>query len=160
MNRKETFNNTQTHTDMKPLSYSDAPTDWAVCLQDDCPLAQNCLRRTIGRMMPEGTLQHAIVLPAAREGDRCRLFAQAEPVQIAHGMSHLLDGLPSGLASTLRHRLYDIFGSKPQFYRFREGRYAISPEQQARVAALFTEYGITAKPQYDSTTEEFYFPHP
>ena len=145
---------------MKPLSYSDAPTSWALCLQDDCPLAQSCLRRTIGRMMPQDTLQHAIVLPAAREGDRCRLFATPQPVQIAYGMTHLLDGLQTGLASTLRHQLYGIFGSRPQFYRFREGRYAISPQQQASIAALFTEHGITENPTFDRTTEEYYFPNP
>ena len=142
---------------MKKISYSDAPLDWAVCLQDDCPMAQNCLRRAVGRKMPKNTLQHAIVLPAARQDNKCRLFIKAEPVQMAYGMTHLLDGLSTGQASTLRHRLYNIFGSKSQFYRFREGRYAISPQQQASVAALFEKNGITKKPTFDRTTEEYYF---
>ncbi|MBQ7461007.1 MAG: hypothetical protein IJS63_01955 [Bacteroidaceae bacterium] len=143
---------------MKILSYSDAPSGWAVCLQDDCPLREGCLRYAVGRLMPEGTLQHNMVLPAARQGDQCRLFATSEPVQIAYGMRQMLPRAANGNIRALRQELYDVFGSTPQFYRYRDGRYPITPEQQARIAELFQKHGIAEKPLYDRTSKEYFFP--
>ena len=58
----------------------------------------------------------------------------------------------------LRHALYGIFGSQPQYYRYRNGRYAITPVLQERVAQLFRMHGIDHEPEYDAASLEYYFP--
>ena len=108
--------------------------------------------------MPADTLQHNTVLPAARQGNQCRLFASAEPVQMAYGMKELLPRAAHGEIRSLRQEIYDLFGSRSQFYRFREGQYPVTPEMQARIAELFQRHGITEKPHYDRLAEEYYFP--
>ena len=143
---------------MQELTYSLAPDDWALCFLHDCPLAEACLRHAVGLLAPPSLTRHAIVMPGARQGGQCCLFASKEPVRMARGMRHLLCGLPPEKVMALRHALYDIFGSQAQYYRYRNGRYAILPEQQERVAQLFRMHGIDCEPDYDTATLEYYFP--
>jgi len=143
---------------MKTLDYRDVPGSWAICFQNDCPLCGHCLRHTAALLAPADLTHHATVLPAARKDGECCLFVSAEPVSIARGMKNLLTGFTPELAMQLRHELYDIFGSCPQFYRYRAGRFPVTPEQQKQVAALFLRHGITTEPHYDQTTIEYYFP--
>ena len=74
-------------------------------------------------------------------------------------MKGIMKGIPSGLAMDLRQGLYTIFGSCPHFYRYRAGRYPVTPELQERVAALFRKHGITTEPHYDETALSYYFPN-
>ena len=144
---------------MKKLSYKDAPRDWAICYQNDCPLSNRCLRHAVALLAPPTLTHHVTVLPAARQGDHCSLFASAEPVRIARGMKSIMKGIHAGQATDLRQELYAIFGSCPHFYRYRAGRYPVTPEQQERVAALFRKHGITTEPHYDDTSLSYYFPN-
>ena len=145
---------------MKELKYSDAPHDWAICFQNDCPLAKRCLRHAVARLAPAGLTHHVTVLPTAREGDHCRLFATAEPVKIARGMRRMLPRAAHGELQEVRKGLYAIFGSMPHYYRYRNGRYPITPQQQQSVAALFSRLGFKEPPRFDTTDEDFYFPMP
>ena len=144
---------------MKELDFSLAPKDWAICFQNDCPLKDTCLRYAIGNLAPATLTHHATVLPAAREGDRCSLFATKEPVCIARGMEGLFAGVRAGDIPEMRSRLFRIFGSRAHFYRYRKGDYVITPEQQALVEQLFREYGYTQSIPYDLVTRDFYFPN-
>ena len=143
-----------------PLTYSLAPHDWAICFQDDCPMKDTCLRRAVARLAPPTLTCHITVLPTARQGDHCPHFATAEPVKIARGMTRLLPRAPQGELSDLREALYALFGSVSHFYRYREGRYPITPQQQRRVEELFRSHGIEKAPVYDQVNSEYYFPEP
>lgn len=148
----------ENQTTMQQLSYSLAPHDWAICFQHDCPLANSCLRHAVALLAPAHLTHHVTVLPAAREGDHCSLFATSEPIRIARGMKHLILRTYSEKVTAIRHGLYDIFGSKSSYYRYRDGDYDITPEQQARIAALFRKHGAAVEPQYDHTALTYYFP--
>lgn len=145
---------------MNELKYSDAPDDWAICYQNDCPLADQCLRRAVARLAPSELTHHATVLPAAREGDHCCLFATAEPVTIARGMRRMLPRAAHGELQEAHKGLYAIFGSAPHYYRYRSGHYPITPSQQQRVASLFSRLGFKEPPRFDTLSEEFFFPKP
>lgn len=143
---------------MQQLTFSLAPHNWAICFQDDCPMKDTCLRYAIARLAPADLTRHVTVLPAARQGDRCSLFATKEPVEIAHGMMHLLPRAAGGELSKLREGMYAIFGSTSQYYRYRRGEWPITPEQQRRVANLLLKHGFKRPPRFDSITTEYYFP--
>ena len=142
----------------KPLSFSDVPHNWPICFQNECPLSAHCLRRRVAELAPEGLMYHACVLPAAHVGETCRLYVEAQPVGMAHGMTRLFADVKPWDLQALRHSIIGIFGSRAQFYRYRDGRYDITPEQQARVAAAFRHHGYTQPPVFDSMTEQYYFP--
>ena len=79
-------------------------------------------------------------------------------MRIARGMTNILPkGEPWKIAA-LRQAIMPIFGCRAQFYRYREGRYPINPEQQKRVAAVFRKLDIDTEPHYDQVEEQYYFP--
>ena len=142
------------------LSYKDVPRNWALCLQDDCPQCETCLRYAAGRLMPAGTTHHAVVLPAARQDDSCQLFVRNEPVTVARGMKDIFKDVPSYEVDHLRQCLIACIGSKSHYDRYRNGEYPITPDLQARIAAIFQRLHIDAQPHYDTTPEAYYFPEP
>jgi len=88
-----------------------APTNWAICFQHDCPMAERCLRHAVALLAPAGLTQHNTVLPSAREGDTCRLFATCEPCLITRGMKSTLPRVYSEKITAIRKDLYKVFGS-------------------------------------------------
>lgn len=145
---------------MKKLTYKDAPHDWAICFQNDCPLSDRCLRHAVAQLAPPTLTHHVTVLPAAREGDHCRLFATAEPVRIARGMKQMLAPGSTGTDSAIRHQLFGIFGSRTHYYRYRDGEYDITPEQQRKVLNVLRKYGFRSEEPFDHYTTQYYFPKP
>lgn len=144
---------------MDALTYSIAPDDWAICFQHDCPRADRCLRHAVALLAPADLTHHDTVLPAAREGSDCRMFATSEPQRIARGMRSTLPRTYSGKTTAIRKDLYEVFGSTAMYYRYRDGRYDITPEQQSRIEAVFRKHGIGGEPEYDSTALVYYFPN-
>ena len=145
---------------MKEISYSDVPRNWAVCFQADCPLAANCLRHHAAQLVPSNVLTRHTVLPTARTADGCRLFVEDAPVCIARGMTRLFDGLESWQAQKLRKSVIACFGCRAHYYRYRNGRYPITPEQVSRIQRIFQQFDKNCKPRFDEVTESYYFPKP
>ena len=143
---------------MKELTFSDIPYKWAICYQMDCPLAAQCLRRHAAQLAPADLLAHNVVLPAARLETSCRAFVADEPVMLAYGMTNLFDGVKTWDVPRLRQLIQPIFGRQSHYYRYREGRYPISPAQQARVAEVFRQNGYTSSLHFDRTEAGWFFP--
>lgn len=140
------------------LQFADIPHDWAICYQHDCPLAGECLRHHAAVVAPDNLRYHNTVLHAARTDEGCTLFAEDKPVRIARGMTAMFPTEKPWLDAQLRAELQCLFGSRAQYYRYREGRFPISPEQQQRVADIFRTHGIEREPRYDQTVLQYYFP--
>ena len=143
---------------METLSYALAPKDWAICFQHDCPMANKCLRHAVALLAPSNLTHHNTVLPAARKGDTCSMFATAEPVKIMRGMRSMLPRIYSEKVTAIRQDLYKMFGSVATFYRYRDGRHVIAPELQARIESVFRKHGIEEPPTYDDITLAYHFP--
>ena len=156
----EVFPRTVFHTNNnmnKTLQFSDIPGDWAICFQNDCPLAATCMRYHAAMLVPADLQHHNCVLPGARRDNDCTCFVENRPVRLAYGMKNLLPRMTYEKSIALRRELYNIFGCKSQYYRYSEGRWPISPSQQARVAELFRRFGLETEPSFDAYTEEYYF---
>ena len=145
---------------MKDLNYADAPYNWALCFQNECPLHGTCLRYAVGQLMPANVTHHETVLPTARNAQGCCHYVETKRVVMARGMTHLFDGLSRWEAEELRKRVKACFGSHMQYYRYRNGVYPIPPEMQARIVRIFNDFKAGLLPRFDSTTEAFYFPKP
>ena len=143
---------------MKTLSYSDAPKDWAVCMQADCPMADSCLRRSVALMMPASVKERLCVMPSARKGDKCKLFATNQPVRLAWGMTRLFEHVRWQDKRAMRQDLIAIFGERMRYYRFRKGRWPLSPDMQAAIARVMKDYGYAEEPRFDHTELCYYFP--
>ena len=143
---------------MRDFDYSQVPTGWALCFQADCPQASDCLRHHAARLMPKGVMKHMSVTPNARGTDGCRLFVADKPVLMARGMTHITKGYNPWEARDINAQLYECFGSRAQFYRYRQGQRPIPPEKQQQVADIFRRLGHDKAPVFDHLEEEFYFP--
>ena len=152
--------NSLTEESTPGLRYEDVPDQWAVCPNDQCPRAQECLRHRAYTLMPASEKQRLSVMPQAWQSGECTEFAEDRPQQLAWGMKRLFNGIPEWKATAIRHELYDLFGAERTYYRFRRGEYVITPKQQQDIADLFARHGITEPRQYDYAVTAYYFQSP
>ena len=158
---------------MKELTFSDIPHNWAICYDAACPLAKQCLRHHAAMLAPDTLLEHNTVLSAARlsaqdstaeeqqqtEADHvCRAYVADEPVTLAYGMRNLFNDIHPFEVRGLRQQVQAVFGEKSHYYRYREGRYPITPKQQTRVADIFLRHGYTKAIKFDRYEVQYYFP--
>ena len=134
---------------MKELSFSDAPYNWAICFQTDCPLGSTCLRRRVAELAPKDKMRHVMVMPSAREGDRCREFVSAEPVRMAWGLRATFSRVKSYHYQEMRPMLESHFGSHTTFYRHYNGLRPITPQHQEWIASLLRRFGYDAPLRFD-----------
>lgn len=140
------------------LVFTDVPHHWPICYQHDCPLANTCLRHHAAMEAPADLKHHECVLPGAYADDTRPCFVEDKPIRMARGMTKMLPTDEPWKDTALRQNLEVIFGCHAQYYRYRAGRFLITPAQQKRVAALFRKFGIAKEPQYDHMEERYYFP--
>lgn len=134
---------------MKELSFSDAPHNWAICFQTDCPLSSTCLRRRIAELAPENMMRHVMVMSSARKGEQCREFVSAEPVRMGWGMKSTFAGVKSYHYQEMHPLLESYFGSHTTFYRYYNGLRPITPDHQAWIAKLLKRFGYNAPLRFD-----------
>ncbi|MBR1664670.1 MAG: hypothetical protein IJ699_00355 [Bacteroidaceae bacterium] len=142
---------------MKELSFSDAPHNWAICFQTDCPLSSTCLRHRVAELAPEHMMRHVMVMPSAREGEQCREFVSAEPVRMGWGMKSTFAGVKSYHYQEMRPLLESYFGSHTTFYRYYNGLRPITPDHQAWIAKLLKRFGYNAPLRFDREEEVYDF---
>ncbi|MBQ8938429.1 MAG: hypothetical protein IJ142_07895 [Bacteroidaceae bacterium] len=142
---------------MKELSFSDAPHNWAICFQTDCPLGPTCLRHRVAELAPEHMMRHVMVMPSAREGEQCREFVSAEPVRMGWGMKSTFAGVKSYHYQEMRPLLESYFGSHTTFYRYYNGIRPITPDHQAWIAKLLKRFGYNAPLRFDREEEVYDF---
>ena len=171
---------------MKALSFSDLSFNWAVCYQAYCPLTTRCLRLNGGSVLPLSRQTWPAVNPKQRSSDGCPLFVADEPVRMAYGMKGLDRNLNVIEAQQLHNALYEFFGSRSRYYRFRNccddrpnsvsgfaagadaaseanaarHTFGISPGQQAAIAEIFHRLGLKGEPQFDHYETQYHFPEP
>ena len=172
---------------MKDLNFNDLPSDWALCFHSDCPRSGSCLRYRGGTLLPARVKTCKAVNPNLQLTNGCKLFVADEPVQIAYGMKGLDRDLNVIEAKELHEALYELFGSRSHYYRFRNccddrpqsvsgiapaedaeeeevnavrHTFAISPQKQAAVADIFHRLGLKGEPRFDHYELQYDFPKP
>jgi len=141
------------------MNYAEIPRDWALCLTNGCPQAANCLRHVSHVEWTKEATEHVCVLPqACRTDGHCPMFATKEPVTLAWGMRELFSFIRNEDEQRVRADLIKLFGDRRRFYRFREGRWVISPTMQEAIVAILRKHGYTRPPKFDLTKQSVYFP--
>lgn len=151
------FQSTITIILMKELSFSDAPYNWAICFQTDCPLGSTCLRRRVAELAPKDVVRHVVVMPSAREDERCREFVLAEPVRMAWGLKATFSHVKSYHYQEMRPLLESHFGSHTTFYRYYNGLRPITPQHQEWIASLLHRFGYDAPLRFDREEDMYDF---
>lgn len=138
------------------FDYSSVPFNYIHCFNQDCPLGNTCLRRLVALHAPKETPYVMTVNPAAypKNASQCTHFRSIRKMRFAWGMSTTFDNIPYKKALLLKRRIHELY-PKTTYYRILHNERSLSPAEQATIAHIFNQIGITAPPVYDSYTEEY-----
>jgi hypothetical protein len=118
-------------TEAKAFDFSDVPTWYALCINHQCPLRDDCLRYLAGTNAPD-TLDTAVcVMPKALKDGKCVAYDKKTVVVWAAGFSHLYDHVLKSDFTTMRKTITRYLHGVKFYYMYMRGERPLSPEQQA-----------------------------
>ena len=134
------------------------PSSWAVCYNDGCPMASECLRRHICKTALQGETKWNCILPSALENGNCKYFRKIEIVRMARGLNATFSKLKDKqVRHKLRIDLTNYFGSQGSYYRYKDGERWINPQLQKMIADMLKSYGCNQEPVFDEYVEGYDF---
>ena len=140
------------------IDFNDIPERWAVCLNDKCPKAGECLRCMAYKEMPKTVTRWMCVMPSALQDGECKYFVKEEKIRMARGFRSLFDGMNSRDARhDLRLKLSEYFGSTGSFYRYKDGKRLLTPLQQQEIKKLIEQYGYNTESVFDEFVISYEF---
>lgn len=138
---------------------SKMPVNWTVCMQADCPWHEGCLRYRAFECVNTRHKQQRCVLPSARSDNGCRFHIPFAKVPVAWGMRKLLVGVKESDAEQMRACIKACFKSHSTYYRYYNGRYPISPQQQQAIRRIFQRFGYNPDSvRFDRVDMDYFFP--
>lgn len=123
------------------ICYKDIPADFEYCFCGDCPRASDCLRFAAGQCVPDKPMIGLCVFPPSCADGECPYFRRSQPVRFAWGITPLFKNIFQKHSRAIHAQLYELLGSKTTFYRYNNGRYLLTPEQQEAILGIFERFG-------------------
>lgn len=140
---------------MKEIEDSlEVPVHYTLCLNNQCPKADTCLRQIVERKLTDDVQYMAIVNPkhlATLKGD-CPFYRSNAKVLYAKGMKRMLDNLSQKQMRSVVPRLIRLF-SKRTYYRIRNGERLLAPSEQRKVLDIMKACGATETQKFDAYEE-------
>lgn len=140
------------------------PPSYVACVATlgSCPLQDSCLRSKVlhdtdyaarngGTCLTVVNLWNTALNP---QTEQCTMYRKAEIKRFARGFKHLFDNVPKGIYPEVRARVKKVFRSEREYYYCKNGTYLTSEEEQARIAQIFRDHGLT-DPHYDALTDVY-----
>lgn len=138
------------------IDFRQIPFEYALCLNEQCPKADSCLRQLCVQNMPADKEYWNIVSPkrlAALKGD-CPFFRSNRKVRYAKGFINMLDSLPYNKRKATISHLMGCFGQRT-YYRVRKGERQLSPDEQQTVLNIIRQHHPDIIPEFDAYTEGY-----
>lgn len=122
---------------------------YAYCIQAACPVAQECLRALRMAQVTDEQKLVTIINPHLTTSTReCPYLALPRQMQLAYGMTRLMDRLPSGAKREVTRELVALFGKNP-YYERRAGIRPIAPREQEQIRDVLGRHGFTEADIFD-----------
>lgn len=138
------------------IDFRQVPFEYALCLNDQCPKADSCLRRLCVQSMPAEKECWNIVSPkrlADLKGD-CPFFRSNRKVRYAKGCINMLDCLPYNKRKATINHLMACFGQRT-YYRVRKGERLLSPDEQQTVLDIIKQHYADTTSEFDAYIEDY-----
>jgi len=139
------------------FNFEDMPHHWAVCFNENCPLAGTCLRLLAGKHLPDDTVTWNTVLPGTVKDGHCPAFAEIKTERMAYGLGALLAHVEQKDFKMLKQKVMDYLGGQSTFYRYNRGEKLLSERQQAHIGKLLANHGYTGELVFGGYSERFVF---
>ena len=131
--------------------YETMPEHYLLCFNDECSMADECLRRLAARSGRQKDEVVTAVNPVSNSGKSCRYYKPNRVATIAYGMVDSFHEVKADDISSLRNTLINYFG-RGSYYLRRNGLRPITPEEQQYISSVFSQYGYETK--FDRMEEE------
>ena len=139
---------------MTDFDYTRLPAYYALCPLSACPRAAECLRQCLYEGLTADVTDFCCLnlraLRTVASAD-CPHFRPAVKVRFAWGIKGVLsqlEQLPYEQARDARNAVYGLFG-RNIFYRIRQEKRHVLPDEQERVRRIFRRFGIAEEPRFD-----------
>ena len=137
------------------IDYSSMPRSYVVCWNRQCPRRQECLRQLAAEHLPEDkkTVMSVNLRSVTVTERGCPQMRLVNFVRNTYGMRHIYDDVRVADREPLYRAIWMRLGNT-MYYRYRNGKRAITPEVQAVVESAFHQFGYTAPIRYDRYADE------
>ena len=131
---------------------------YLLCYNATCSRKDHCLHWLVGQWASDDTLYATVVNPYRKDvvTGICTDFCSNAKVKMARGMLNFYENIPEGKAKAIRKALIQHF-TKTKYFKFRNGTYPITPEDQAHIASICRANGWKEPISFDSYYEEYDF---
>ena len=132
------------------------PTNYTLCIKNDCPKAAMCLRYKATLMIPADVMKWSILSPAYLvqiEGE-CPHYRTAEKVRYARGFVRMMSALTMNQAHVVKDNIVATFGMN-MYYRMRRGDRLITPTEQEAIYQMLEQQGVTTRPDFDAYEKDY-----
>jgi len=139
---------------MTPMNiYTSEPSDYAVCIHEDCPMADTCLHRQVYAKLLESRNYLRMVNPQrCSKNAQCEFYRDSKPVRFARGFINFQKNMFPGQYQTFMMTLIGKFGRNGYFDR-RRGTKPLSPKEQEVVMEALRNAGVTNELKFDAYEE-------
>ena len=149
----------KTATKEKTMDMKMVPRGYQFCFQGECPKKETCLRWIAGQQIEPKVTWGPAVYPTARKENRCCFYQKAEMKIMAWGFNGLFENVLRRHEVKLRSEMLKYLGGNGTYYRYKNGKKLLSPEQQEKIMKTFKKYGYDDV-HFDHFVEVYDFEHP
>lgn len=138
------------------IDLSTMPSQYLLCLNQQCPKAATCLRQLAEQSTPTDIQYWSIISPkhlATLKGD-CPYYRSCEKVRFAKGFVGILENLPHKEMQTVISRLMGYFNRRT-YYRVRKGERLLSPDEQQKIRKIIKSCGVAQVLEFDEYLEDY-----
>lgn len=139
------------------FDFNNVPASWALCFNDNCPLATQCLRRYAASQMPDNKTRVVTVAPQAGADGHCPWYVSTEPVRVAYGFSQLYRHVLYHDYAPMKRAITTLLRGHSNYYRYNNGELTLSPDEQQRIADIMADMGYHEPPVFDHYRYELRF---
>ena len=140
------------------IEYTKIPDWWALCPNENCLLAETCLRQQACKQMPKEINRWKCLLPHVNQDGKCEFYQKYEKVTMAQGIDSIYNNVRTRDAHARIHAdLTAYFGSKGSYQRYKEGKRLINPKMQQDIIDFVHMYEPGVEVNFDNTFEDYDF---
>lgn len=138
------------------IDFAKVPYQYAMCLDQQCPKANTCLRQLTEQSVPETSEYWVIISPKLLDTIKgnCPYYRSNTKVRYAKGFIELLENLPHKQMQIVILHLMSYLGRRT-YYRSRKGERLLSPNEQRQILSILKNCGVTTPQEFDAYVEDY-----
>lgn len=140
----------------EPFDFSLVPYTFGMCMAEECPRGETCLRRIALLHAPAKRDFLPILNPnqlKTMNGD-CPHYCSNEKVRFARGFMCTINALTVRSADSFRYKMIGLLGRK-NYYLKRKGELNITLDEQKRITYIAKQLGVVLDDYFDGYVEAY-----